>query len=306
MPAKGRIILSALTGLCICAIFMQDTRISVAVPPASMVSPTVATPISAAPAAAKGKVVFFDDFSGSALDRSKWNAEVTGMHVNNELQAYVDSNATIYLENNALVLRPQYAQGFATKDGQHFDFISGRINTRDKFDFKYGTAEARIRLTDGAGLWPAWWMLGNGEWPATGELDIMEYVGEQDWASAAVHGPGYSGETPFVNRYYFNKKNSVTQWHIYALDWTPDSLVFKYDGAPMFRVTRSMTDFYGKWAFDTNKFLILNFAVGGIYPAKVNGIQKPCYGLASSTLDQIKNSNAKMWVDWVRVTQNLR
>ena len=257
-----------------------------------------------APGAPKGKVVFFDDFSGAVLDRSKWNAEVTGMHVNNELQAYVDSNATIYLENNALVLRPQYAQGFATKDGQRFDFISGRINTRDKFDFKYGTAEARIRLTDGAGLWPAWWMLGNGEWPTAGELDIMEYVGEQDWASAAVHGPGYSGETPFVNRYYFNKKNSVTQWHTYALDWTPDSLVFKYDGAPMFRVTRSMTDFYGKWAFDTNKFLILNFAVGGIYPAKVNGIQKPCYGLASSTLDQIKNSHAKMWVDWVRVTQN--
>ena len=271
---------------------MQDTHIPAAVT-AGMSS-----------AAAKGKVVFFDDFSGASLDRSKWNAEVTGMHVNNELQAYVDSNSTIYLENNALVLRPQYARGFATKDGQHFDFISGRINTRDKFDFKYGTAEARIRLSEGAGLWPAWWMLGNGEWPATGELDIMEYVGEQDWASAAVHGPGYSGETPFVNRTYFPAKNSVTQWHVYALDWTPDSLVFKYDGAPMFRVTRPMTDFYGKWAFDTNKFLVLNFAVGGIYPAKINGIQRPYYGLASSTLDQIKNNQARMWVDWVRVTQN--
>ena len=249
------------------------------------------------------KVVFFDDFSGKTLDRSKWNAEVTGMHVNNELQAYVDSNATIYLENNALVLRPQYASGFTTKDGQKFDFISGRINTKNKFDFKYGTAEARIKITDGAGLWRAWWMLGNGNWPATGEVDIMEYIGEKDWASAAVHGPGYSGETPFVNRKYFSGNNDITQWHVYAVDWTPDSLIFKYDGIAMFRVTRSMASFYGKWAFDNNKYLILNFAVGGIYPAKINGIQKPYYGLAPATLDQIKNNKTKMWVDWVRVVQ---
>ncbi|HEX9514180.1 MAG TPA: glycoside hydrolase family 16 protein [Puia sp.] len=302
MQPKGRTWLLGLIGLCICATFMQDTRI-----PAPLVAaaPPGGSPAAApAPPAPKGKVVFFDDFSGPSLDRSKWNAEVTGMHVNHELQAYVDSNATIYLENNALVLHPRYAKGYVTKDGQHFDFISGRINTKNKFDFKYGTAEARIRMTDGTGLWPAWWLLGNSEWPATGEIDIMEYVGEQDWASAAVHGPGYSGETPFVNRYYFNKNKGVTQWHIYAVDWTPDSLVFKYDGAPMFRVTRTMTNNYGKWAFDNNKYLILNFALGGAYPAKINGIHQPYYGLASTTLDQIKNNQSKMWVDWVRVTQN--
>src|SRR5579859_6801845 len=250
---------------------------------------------------AVGKVVFFDDFSGSKLDRSKWNAEVTGMHVNNELQAYVDSSATIYVENGSLVLAPRYASGYLTRDGQKFNFISGRINTKNKFDFKYGVAEARIKISDGAGLWPAWWLLGNGEWPETGELDVMEYVGEKDWASAAVHGPGYSGETPFVNRLYFDANNDITQWHVYAVDWTPDSLVFKYDGRPMFRVTKSMTSHYGKWAFDNNKYLILNFAVGGIYPAKINGIHDPFYGLASPTLDLIRNNKAKMWVDWVKV-----
>ena len=46
-------------------------------------------------------------------------------------------------------------------------------------------------------------MLGNGIWPTTGEVDIMENIGETEWANAAVHGPGYSGETPFVNRQYF-------------------------------------------------------------------------------------------------------
>jgi beta-glucanase (GH16 family) len=295
MRQKGRAYLLVLLCFCICSTFMHGTRIKK--------DPLNGNAHPSGEKAHSPKVVFFDDFSGNKLDRSKWNAEITGMHVNNELQAYVDSSATIYLENNALVLRPVFSSGFTTKDGQKFDFISGRINTKSKFDFKYGTAEARIKVTDGAGLWPAWWMLGNGVWPETGELDIMEYVGEKDWASAAVHGPGYSGETPFVNRLYFSKNNDVTQWHIYALDWTPDSLIFKYDGVPIFRVTKTMAAFYGKWAFDNNKYLILNFALGGIYPAKINGIQRPYYGLASSTLEQIKNNKTKMWIDWVRVTQ---
>ncbi len=252
----------------------------------------------------KGKVVFFDDFSGKTLDRTKWNVEVTGMHVNNELQAYVDSNATIYLENNTLVLQPQYASGFVTRDGQKFDFISGRINTKGKFDFKYGRAEARIKMSDGAGLWPAWWLLGDGKWPDIGEIDIMECVGEKSWASAAVHGPGYSGATPFVSKAYFEKNNDITQWHIYAVDWTPDSLFFEYDNKPVYSVTQSMTSRYGKWAFDNNKFLIVNFAVGGVYPANVNGIREPYYGLAPATLDLIRNNKAKMWVDWVKVTRN--
>ena len=253
---------------------------------------------------ASKKVVFFDDFSGQKLDRTKWNAEITGNHFNNELQAYVDSSATFFIQNNALVLKPCYAPGFVTKDKQKFDFISARLNTQNKFDFTYGTAEARIKLTAGAGLWPAWWLLGNGLWPETGEIDVMEYVGEKDWASAAVHGSGYFGETPFVNRQYFPENNDVTQWHVYAVDWTPESLIFKYDGVMMFRVTKEMANHYGKWSFDNSKFLILNFALGGAFPVKINGIKKPFYGMPESTLDLIKQQKATMTVDWVRVTQN--
>jgi len=249
------------------------------------------------------RVVFFDDFSGKALDRSKWNVVVSGMHVNDELQGYVDSSATIYLENNALVLKPLYSPGFVTRDGQHFDFVSGRINTRGKFDFKYGTAEARIRLSDGAGLWPAWWLLGDGPWPATGEIDIMECVGDKLWASAAVHGPGYSGAKGPVKKAYFENGNDVTQWHIYAVDWTPDSLTFKYDGRPVFTVAKTFISPLGRWAFDNNKYLILNFAVGGVYPAAVNGIKTPYYGLSPAALDLIKEGKAKMWVDWVKVSK---
>ena len=264
-------------------------------------------------ATAKGEVIFFDDFNGDKYDRSKWTPEITGLHVNDELQGYVDTPSTAYIvhgaeaggaENGALVLRPQYSPKFKTVDGQTFDFISARLITKGKFDFTYGTAEARIKLTEGAGLWPAWWMLGNGVWPQTGEIDIMEYVGEPDWISAAVHGPGYSGETPFVNRLYFDKKNDATQWHTYAVTWTPDELLFKYDGALMFRVNRKMAVHYGTWAFDTPKYLLLNYALGGAYPIKINGVKQPYYALPQSSVDLVKKGEAKMLVDWVKVVKN--
>jgi beta-glucanase (GH16 family) len=256
--------------------------------------------------------IFFDDFSGPALDTAKWNAEKTGMHFNNELQAYVDSSNTISFipgttegaENGVLVLQPQFTPGFITTDGQKFDFISARINTKSKFDFLYGSASARIKLTAGAGLWPAWWLLGNGNWPETGEVDIMENIGEKDWANAAVHGKGYSGDAGIVNRQYFSGGNDVTNWHVYAVDWTPDSLVFKYDGIAMLRITKPMTQFFGEWAFASPKYLILNFAVGGVYPYKINGIKEPYYGLPAPTFEAIKNKESKMLVDWVRVTKN--
>jgi ribosomal protein L3 len=171
---------------------------------------------------------------------------ITGDHFNDELQAYIDSASTLFIENGSLVFRPQYSPGFITKDGKHFDFTSARITTQNKFDFAYGTAEAKIKLTKGSGLWPAWWMLGNQIWPTTGEVDIMENTGESDWANAAVHGPGYSGETPFVNRQYFNASNDVTNWHVYAVDWSPTEMIFKYDGVTMFRVTKTMINHYAK------------------------------------------------------------
>ena len=253
----------------------------------------------------ESKVIFYDGFDNAKIDKSKWNVVETGDHFNDELQAYIDSPNTLFVENGVLVIRPQFAPGFVTKDGKHFDFTSARINTNKKFDFTYGKAEARIKLSKGDGLWPAWWLLGNGIWPATGEIDIMENIGESDWANAAVHGPGYSGETPFVNRKYFANTNDVTNWHNYAVIWTPTELIFKYDDQIMFRVTKKMVNHYGNWAFDTPKHLILNFAIGGIFPVKINGVkgEGKRYGLPESTVELIKNNQVKMLVDWVKVSE---
>lgn len=260
-----------------------------------------------------GSVVdFFDDFSGSDIDRTKWNVLQTGQVFNSEQQAYVDSSLTIYTvkgakaegaKNGALVIHPRYAPNFVTKDGKHFDFISGRIHTKGKYDFTYGTAAARMKFTEGKGLWPAWWLLGNDSWPATGEIDIMEYVGENEWVNAAIHGPGYSGNTPFVKRDSSMAQNPVSNWHIYSVDWTPESMTFKIDGRTFYTVTKSMIEKYGRWAFDSPKHLILNFALGGGYPGGVNGIKEPYFGLPESSVKAVAEGNVKLLVDWVKITK---
>jgi beta-glucanase (GH16 family) len=259
----------------------------------------------------KSSIIFFDDFSGKSLDRTKWNVIITGFTVNNEQQAYVDSSATIYTvkgesaqgaKNGALVIEPVYSPGFVTPDGKKFDFISGRIDTRNKIEFTYGTAAARIKMAEGSGLWPAFWALGKGEWPDCGEIDIMEYVGERDWTSVALHGPGYSGETPLVNKFFFKNNFDATQWHVYSVDWAKDSFEFKIDDRLVYRATRPMIEHYGRWAYDNPKFLILNLALGGAYPEKTNGVKQPYNGIPRSTVQLIKDRKAKYMVDWVKIT----
>lgn len=268
-----------------------------------------------APHRANPEVLFFDDFDAGELDRSKWNVNITGAVYNQEQQAYLDSPETLYLVRNdetlgayngALIIHPRFRPGFISTEGQRFDFISGRIDTREKFDFTYGSAAARIKLPAGIGLWPAFWMLGYGQWPDTGEIDILEYVGQTEWVSAAAHGPGYYGETGLVNRFYFSSEANAADWHVYAVDWQPDQIHFTVDGRTIYRITRPMIDFVGPWAFDVPEFLILNVALGGVYPFKTNGVRSPYFGLPEATVRLLQEDRVKLAVDWVQVSGRQR
>ena len=256
--------------------------------------------------------VFFDDFTGDSLDRTKWNVRVTGRTVNEEQQAYVDDTATIRVvkgplaggADGALLIRGRWRPGHVTPEGRRHDFVSGRMDSRGKVEFMYGTAAARMRLPAGAGLWPAFWLLGAGRWPDVGEIDVMENVGDPSWVSVAVHGPGYSGDTPLVMRTPFPSGQDITGWHVYSVDWKPDEMVFRVDGREFYRVTKAMVARYGRWAFDNPKFLIVNLALGGGYPRSVNGAKGPPYvGLPDSTVQLIRRDGAAVLVDWVRVTR---
>lgn len=260
----------------------------------------------------KTDTVFFDDFNAKTLDRTKWNVEVSGTTNNDEQQAYVDSALTLYFiknsksvgaKNGALVIKAVYHKGYTSKEKKSYDFLSARINTENKMQFTYGTLTARMKIAAGAGLWPAFWALGNGKWPDCGEIDVMETVGDKSWTSNALHGPGYFGNTPLVYRAFFPKSTDVTRWHEYSAEWTHDAIIFKVDGKITYTVTRAMAEKYGRWAFDNPKFLILNFALGGGYPNGVNKIKTPYYGISQETVDKIKAGKAKVLVDWVLVTK---
>ena len=260
----------------------------------------------------KKDTVFFEDFSEKTLNRKLWNVEVTGNTVNNEQQAYVDSAATIKLvkgrpaagaHNGALQLKAIYHPGYTSNKNKKYDFLSGRINTSAKFEFTYGTASARMKLATGAGVWPAFWALGQGEWPGSGEIDIMETVGDSSWVSHALHGPGYFGNTPFAYRAFFPKGLDVTQWHIYSVDWSANTIIFKVDDKITYTVTREMVQKYGRWAFDNPKFIILNLAIGGGYPNGVNKILKPYFGLSQTSVNRIKAGKTIALIDWVLVTK---
>lgn len=267
------------------------------------------------------RVVFFDDFAGAALDRTRWNVRVTGADhgtVNDEQQDYVDdergdgAEATIRVVRGAeaagasagvLRIAARERPGHLAEDGRRYDFVSGRLDTRGRVEFTYGTAAARMRLPAGAGLWPAFWLLGAGPWPATGEIDVMECVGDSAWTSVALHGLGYSGNTPIVRRAAFPAGENATGWHVYAVDWAPDRIAFRVDGRAVYDVPRAAVERYGRWAFDNPKFLILNLAVGGGYPQAVNGAGPPHPGLPASSAERVGAGGAVVLVDWVRVTR---
>ena len=191
----------------------------------------LAAALAAIPAAASAQdmdgrtLIFSDEFNGAEVDREKWIAIGPDFWVNNEQQMYVDDPAVINVmqgvegaDGGALMLRPVFNPGLDPNKDRNAPFVSGRLESKGKFDFTYGRAEARIRMPDADGVWPAFWLLGNGKWPQTGEIDIMEYVGEKDWIGVALHGPGYSGETPLVNKFFFPEGIDVTEWHDYAVE----------------------------------------------------------------------------------------
>jgi beta-glucanase (GH16 family) len=144
------------------------------------------------------------------------------------------------------------------------EYTSAKITTHDKVSVLAGRVEARIKLATGQGLWPAFWMLGENidraGWPTCGELDILENKGSQPTlTSSAVHGPGYSGNTPFAHV----TTATATEFHVYAVEWDTQSIRYYVDNTLHYTVSRGQVQQYGTWVFDQAFFIVLNQAVGG-------------------------------------------
>jgi len=236
-------------------------------------------------------LVWGDEFSGpkgAAPDFAKWAYDIgTGEKGwgNNELEFYSPDQVSLDGKGR-LAIR-------AVKTGPS-SWLSARIKSQGKFEMRYGRVEARIRLPQGRGVWPAFWMLGadisSVGWPACGEIDIMESIGREGAVvHSTVHGPGYAGAKGITSAFSPGKAGTFSRrFHIFRADWSPTYIQFYVDGRPFFRVTPAQLPAGANWVFDHPFFLILNLAVGGDWPGNPDG---------STVFPQT------MLVDWVRVWQ---
>ena len=219
-------------------------------------------------------LVWSDEFSaanGSLPDSSKWIMETGGNGWgNNELETYTNRAQNAHVQDGNLVITAN-KETFTGSDGITRQYTSARLKTAGLFEQKYGRFEARIKITQGQGMWPAFWMLGNNigtvGWPACGEIDIMENIGkEPSIAHGSMHGLGYSGANGLTGGYTLPSGKLADDFHIFAIEWETSVVRFYVDGN--LYETRTPADLpTGKtWVFDHPFFILLNVAVGGDWP----------------------------------------
>ncbi|WP_431160641.1 glycoside hydrolase family 16 protein [Flagellimonas beolgyonensis] len=205
-----------------------------------------------------------------APNSSIWGYEIgTGENGwgNQELQYYTDRAENVQVRNGVLLITAQ------KEDFEGSQYTSARLVTKDKFEQQYGRFEARIRLPYGQGIWPAFWMLGadidENPWPGAGEIDIMEYRGQNPTVLiGTVHGPGYSGGESISKEYTLPNDRFDTGFHIFGIEWGPEYINFYVDDVLYNQITPE--DVTGQWVFDKPFYILMNLAVGGTFVGSPN------------------------------------
>jgi beta-glucanase (GH16 family) len=237
------------------------------------------------------QLVWSDEFDGTQVNAANWSYQLMGDGGNNEWQYYTDRPANSWVANGILTIqanKEDYVVGSTT-----YHYTSARLRTAGKQDFLYGKLEARIKTPKGQGIWPAFWMMPTdsvyGGWAASGEIDIMESIGQADKAYGTLH---YGGSWPDnTNGGGFLSGTDFSQaFHVYTIEWEPTVFRWYVDGQLFF----TKTDWWSSGGaypapFNQRFHFILNVAVGGNWPG---------YPDATTVFPQ------QMQIDWIRVYQD--
>ena len=222
------------------------------------------------------QLVWSDEFdTNGAVDATKWFHQTQlpagGSWFNGEVQHYTNRIDNSVVNNgflNIIAKKETFQNQGVTKS-----YTSARLNS--KFAFKYGRVEVRAKLPSGVGTWPAIWSLGKNvnedgaywdlqgfgtaNWPACGEIDIMEHWGSnQNYVQSAMHTPSSFGGT--VNLGGQTISTASTEYHIYSLDWYANKMVFSVDGIVHYTYQPGTLN-ADTWPFDKEQYLLLNVAI---------------------------------------------
>ncbi|MGC4039461.1 MAG: glycoside hydrolase family 16 protein [Flavobacterium sp.] len=205
-----------------------------------------------------------DEFNtDGAPDPSKWGYELgAGGWGNNELQYYTSRPENVIVQGGLLKIK------LLKESYMGSNYTSARLVTKNKFTLKYGRVDIKAKLPSGGGTWPALWMLGanyeTNPWPACGEIDIMEHVGNSpNRIYSTLHHPGHSGANGSGTSMIV--PNVSTEFHIYSLDWSASTIKFYVDNNLLYSFDNSAS-----LPFNNPFFFIFNCAMGGNFGGAVD------------------------------------
>lgn len=235
------------------------------------------------------RLVWEDEFEGSAgqrPDSTNWGYDIGTDWGNAQLEFDTDraENAALDGEGHlAITARKEVFNGR--------NYTSARLTTRGRLEQARGRFEARMKLPRGRGLWPAFWLLGSDfetiGWPACGEIDIMEYRGQNpNVVLGSLHGPGYSGGNARTRSFELVGPGFDADFHVFAVEWDSDRITWSVDGRIYQVITPRDLPANSPWPFNRPFFLIMNLAVGGTFLGPPD---------ATTVFPQ------SVLVDWVRV-----
>ncbi len=231
-------------------------------------------------------LVWADEFGGNTVNAQNWTYDLGGGGWgNNELENYNTTNAVVQ-DGELRITASKNADG---------TYSSSRLKTQGLQSWTYGKIAARMRLPQGQGIWPAFWMLGSNvttvSWPKCGEIDIMEMIGggedRDDSVYGTLHWDANGHASTGTSRIELKDPEIFhDDYHVFEVEWTPANIIWKIDGVETGRSSVDLALWPQMEEFHRPFFIVLNLAVGGDWPGSPN---------ASTVFPQT------LAVDWVRV-----
>ena len=254
---------------------------------------------------ANGKVKYVD-----AVDESKWNYDTGGGGWGNrELQYYRPENNIV--KNGKLIIKNEFQYDLDAEQCVPDSYYSGRMNSKGKFDFKYGKLEFRVKQAKGVGTWTAGWALGKDKvWPNCGEIDVFETTSSKlkQTIPQSLHCKKFNGMAGSSANKHFDTTvmTATSQYHTYGVIWTDHDITFTIDGQATgtydpnnFVVDGRGQDDLTVWPYCQPFYLIVNCAIGGVLGGQVT----PEYWTKVKQEGDIGFYEDYLYYEWIRVYQ---